>query len=228
MGFWDFAKKAGGVALGGMNSIGLDTELGRDFLTQGGSAQERAQAAANKTNIAEAEKNRLFQEEMSNSAWQRGTTDMIAAGLNPMLAFSQGGASTPGGSQATVQPEEGAAMKGLSKTVLDVVGMANTNSATDKIKSETALTNEATKEKAMSNKIMEQGMPAALKGAEAVQKKKAGSSMVEGWKETASSTARDVGNWLKRTFTSDPTGGVSKEKMNRLKQEVKAFKKRRK
>jgi len=32
---------------------------------------------------------------MSNSAYQRATTDMKKAGINPMLAYMQGGASTP-------------------------------------------------------------------------------------------------------------------------------------
>ena len=44
-----------------------------------------------------ADKQMKFQEEMSNTSYQRAMADMRAAGLNPMLAYQQGGASTPVG-----------------------------------------------------------------------------------------------------------------------------------
>lgn len=58
--------------------------------------------AAMQYNSAQALANRQFQERMSNTAYQRAVADMRKAGLNPILAFAQGGASTPGGSGATI------------------------------------------------------------------------------------------------------------------------------
>ena len=52
-------------------------------------------------NAQEAQKNRDYQTEMSNTAYQRAIKDMSVAGLNPMLAYSQGGASSPSGSTAS-------------------------------------------------------------------------------------------------------------------------------
>lgn len=75
------------------------------------------QNAAMQYNSAEALANRQFQERMSNTAYQRAVEDMRKAGLNPILAYAQGGASTPGGSGATIT---GASMGMPSSSALGV------------------------------------------------------------------------------------------------------------
>lgn len=52
-------------------------------------------------NATEAQKQRDFENQMSSTAYQRATSDMKKAGINPMLAYMQGGASTPSGASAS-------------------------------------------------------------------------------------------------------------------------------
>lgn len=72
-----------------------------------------AEREANAFTAQEAQKQRDFETEMSNTAFQRQVVDMQKAGINPALAMSPGssGASTPSGASAqSVSPGSGADM----------------------------------------------------------------------------------------------------------------------
>lgn len=52
-------------------------------------------------NESEAEKKRAWDEKMANTQYQRTVTDLNAAGLSPMLAYSKGASSLPSGATAS-------------------------------------------------------------------------------------------------------------------------------
>jgi hypothetical protein len=83
---------AGGAAFGPWGSV-IGAGIGAAASLFGGAAQNRA-------NAQQAAQQMQFQERMRATQYQTAVADLKAAGLNPMLAYTQGGAGTPMGASA--------------------------------------------------------------------------------------------------------------------------------
>ena len=127
------AAGVGGIAslLGGLFGNKAQKDVARDQ-----NIASAAEAARNRQfSSQEATISRNWQEQMSNSAYQRGTEDMRKAGINPMAAFLKGGASTPTG--ATASGSAGS----MQKANIDNIGQQAVSSALDTARLKKELSN---------------------------------------------------------------------------------------
>jgi len=133
-------------------------------------------------NKASAREQMAFQERMSNTQYQRGMEDMKAAGLNPMLAYTQGGAGAPSGAMTSAAPAQvdalpvSAGLDKLAQTAMDIAQMKKdfeqkdaqielTKDSAEKTRAETKLTKVAEQTKEIENKVAKAALPAAVQKA---------------------------------------------------------------
>lgn len=81
--------------------LGAGADLLGGILTN--QSQQQLANQANQFSAAQTDKQMQFQKEMRATQYQTTVSDLQKAGLNPMLAYSQGGAGTPTGSAAVGQ-----------------------------------------------------------------------------------------------------------------------------
>jgi hypothetical protein len=124
----------------------------------GNNANKDIAQQANQFASAQSDKQMAFQREMRATQYQTTVEDLKKAGLNPMLAYTQGGAGTPSGAQAqpTVAHMENP-MKGATQTAIGAANVA----ADLKLKKEQALATSAQAEASNSQALS--SVAAALK-----------------------------------------------------------------
>ena len=135
-----FGGPLGGAA-GGLIGGLIDQEQGR----QGAKDQNEESAWQAKLqrdfNSAEAAKTREWQEKMRGTGYQTAVQDLKAAGLNPMLAYSQGPAAMPTGATASASalPQISNKMQAALSASATAAQIANTHATTEKTKADTAV-----------------------------------------------------------------------------------------
>jgi len=112
MGFSSILKAAAPIA----SIAGVAT--GQPWLTAAGSALGAMQSQD--FNAQQSQLNRDFQQYNADTSYQRRVTDLKAAGLSPMLAYSQGGAAVPGGGQASSAANIGEASASSGSTARQI------------------------------------------------------------------------------------------------------------
>lgn len=118
--------------------MGFFSGLGSALI--GGAANLLGGVLQNNSAKSQAREQMAFQENMSNTSYQRAMEDMRLAGLNPILAAKTGGASTPSGAAAPIENVVGPAVNSALQTRMNVEQVNNLATQNEQIRASTKKT----------------------------------------------------------------------------------------
>lgn len=97
------------------------------------------QRSANAANAQQAQRQMDFQAEQSSTSYQRGVADMKKAGINPIMAYSQGGASAGTGASAEMHNDLGEGANSASSALQTIMQMQSAIAGIDKLNADTSV-----------------------------------------------------------------------------------------
>ncbi|AXH74639.1 MAG: DNA pilot protein [Microviridae sp.] len=129
----------GSLLAGGMNFA--SSYLGYEGQKDANETSQQISTDQMNFNSVEAQKTRDYQERMRGTQYQTTVNDLRAAGLNPMLAYTNGGSGTPGGATASYGsiPHIGNKMESAMNSSAMAATIRNTWAQTDKTEADADL-----------------------------------------------------------------------------------------